>query len=333
MANPNPYWNNAKVNGETFSETDLEAIEDGFDVVDDEITAAENAHAAHLADTVDAHDASAISYSNATTGLTATTVQAAIDEMQTGADNLSYDNTFSGLSATNVQGAIDEVDAYCDAHFGASDPHTVYPAIVQNETISGSWTFGGSLSYGVQIATHTVTSETDLAFNSNCIMATSQSMSFATEYDAISANTAFKWYANVTSRLTGSGGGTLIAYMQADGGFVTLGGASFSGAIAVGGLQVNGGIEEQTYTLSGTVLNPLNGTLQSLSLSGAKTLTDGVNSGESMTLHIFNGDTYALTWPTMSWMGGAAPSLSTHSVVVIWKYGATLYGSFLGDIA
>jgi hypothetical protein len=39
---------------------------------------------AHLADTVDAHDASAVSYSNATSGLAATNVQAAVDEIMAG---------------------------------------------------------------------------------------------------------------------------------------------------------------------------------------------------------------------------------------------------------
>lgn len=57
-----------------------------------------------------------VSYVNTTSGLTATDVQAAIDELAQGsggtveADDVSYDNTSSGLAATNVQGAIDEVN-------------------------------------------------------------------------------------------------------------------------------------------------------------------------------------------------------------------------------
>ena len=52
--------------------------------------------------------ASTISYDNATSGLAATDVQAALDEVSD-AENISYDNTDSGLDATNVQAAIDEV--------------------------------------------------------------------------------------------------------------------------------------------------------------------------------------------------------------------------------
>jgi hypothetical protein len=55
------------------------------------------------------------SYDNTSSGLTATTVQAAIDEVQANiiatdeASEITYDNTSSGLTATDVQAAIDEV--------------------------------------------------------------------------------------------------------------------------------------------------------------------------------------------------------------------------------
>ena len=52
--------------------------------------------------------ASAVSYDNSVSGLSATNVQAAIDEVHSSA-NIAYDNTISGLSATNVKAAIDEL--------------------------------------------------------------------------------------------------------------------------------------------------------------------------------------------------------------------------------
>lgn len=61
--------------------------------------------------------ASAVSFDNTGTSLSATDVQAAIVELSQGgsgspaASAVSYDNTGSGLSATNVQSAIDEVAA------------------------------------------------------------------------------------------------------------------------------------------------------------------------------------------------------------------------------
>lgn len=65
--------------------------------------------------------ASEISYNNATSGMTATDVQAAIDEIDStldglvlDADNINYDNSTSKMAATQVQAALDEVDKRLD---------------------------------------------------------------------------------------------------------------------------------------------------------------------------------------------------------------------------
>ena len=62
-----------------------------------------------------ADDASEISYDNTASHLTASNVQAAIDEVVSSmtppaAEDVSYDNTDSGLTADDVQEAIDEVN-------------------------------------------------------------------------------------------------------------------------------------------------------------------------------------------------------------------------------
>ena len=61
--------------------------------------------------------ASDISYNNGQSGMTATDVQEAIDELKSDlgnieltANNVEYDNTTSGLQATNVQDAVDEIN-------------------------------------------------------------------------------------------------------------------------------------------------------------------------------------------------------------------------------
>ena len=69
-------------------------------------------------------DASSIAYSNATSGLTAVNVQAAIDELEdeidaviagtTTAADVTYSNATSGLTATDAQAAIDEVEGRLD---------------------------------------------------------------------------------------------------------------------------------------------------------------------------------------------------------------------------
>lgn len=62
-----------------------------------------------------ANDASDVSYDNTGSGLSATDVQQAIDELKGdiptsfNADDVVYDNTGSGLNATDVQSALDEI--------------------------------------------------------------------------------------------------------------------------------------------------------------------------------------------------------------------------------
>lgn len=74
-------------------------------------------------------DADNITYDNSASGLTATNVQAAIDELDTAiegqdeASEISYDNSTSGLTATNVQDAIDEVDGDLDTHISDTTAH------------------------------------------------------------------------------------------------------------------------------------------------------------------------------------------------------------------
>lgn len=71
-------------------------------------------------------DSDDIVYDNGVSGLTATDVKAAIDELKTGLDNqneaseISYDNSGSGMTATNVQAAIDENDGRLDTIEGAT---------------------------------------------------------------------------------------------------------------------------------------------------------------------------------------------------------------------
>jgi len=99
----------------------------------------------HISDATDAHDASAISYDNTTSGLTADNAQAAIDEVNGKADSndtgltnhinnlvgahaasaISYDNATSGYTAIEVQAAIDEGADDLDTHEALTTAHGV----------------------------------------------------------------------------------------------------------------------------------------------------------------------------------------------------------------
>jgi hypothetical protein len=148
------------LNPETSATNVQDALDDtgiASQAAQDAADAAQTSIDNHIADATDAHDATAISYDNATSGLTATEVQAAIDEVEgrldtaetnistnaTGlsdhladptdahdASAISYDNATSGLTATDAQAAIDEVDGDLDAHVAATSAHGVSGDIV-----------------------------------------------------------------------------------------------------------------------------------------------------------------------------------------------------------
>lgn len=96
-----------------------------------------------------------------------------------------------------------------------------------------------------------------------------------------------------------------------------------------------GAIDEKVYNLTGTALDPANGTIQYITLAANTTFTDSLAEGESITLMIDDGTAYTVTWPTTTWVNnaGAAPTLATtgYTVVVLWKVSTTLYGALVGD--
>ena len=99
------------------------------------------------------------------------------------------------------------------------------------------------------------------------------------------------------------------------------------------------GYTEEVYALgtSGSIaLNPANGSIQTCSLTGNPTFTDSLASGQSIVLHLANGSSYTVTYPTMTWVGptgNTAPTLNSGNVLVFWKVSTTLYGANVGKYA
>lgn len=89
-------------------------------------------------------EADHVVYDNTTSGLTATDVQAAIDEVNAKipaggaveADDVVYSNTASGLTATNVQAAIDELATAAPASWSAAGTGGVNTAVSVSATAS-----------------------------------------------------------------------------------------------------------------------------------------------------------------------------------------------------
>lgn len=110
-----------------------------------------------------------------------------------------------------------------------------------------------------------------------------------------------------------------------------------SGNLTTTGTVTATSYTEAVFVITGTTpaLDPVNGSIQTWTLTAASTPTNSLSSGESMTLMIEDGTAYSITWPTMTWVnnGGAAPTLATSgkTVVALWKVAGNLYGSFVGN--
>jgi len=91
-------------------------------------------------------------------------------------------------------------------------------------------------------------------------------------------------------------------------------------------------IKEQAYGLTGTDIDPNNGTIQYKTLTANTTLTESILNGQFLTLMIDDGAGYTVTWPTISWVGGSAPTLETtgYNIIELWQVNGTLYGAFVG---
>ena len=102
--------------------------------------------------------------------------------------------------------------------------------------------------------------------------------------------------------------------------------------------QTFGEIKETVYTLgtSGSVaVDPANGSIQISVLTGTLTLTDSLESGQSVVLHLEAGSN-TVQWPTITWTtssGNSAPTLTAKDVLVFWKISSTLYGAYVGSYA
>lgn len=106
---------------------------------------------------------------------------------------------------------------------------------------------------------------------------------------------------------------------------------------ALSSMTVNNGYTEQIFAVTGTTptIAASNGSIQTWTLSGNSTVTDGLANGQSVILGI-TASSFTVTWPTMTWAkvggSGTAPTLTSSGInwIVLWETGSTLRGAFLG---
>lgn len=127
---------------------------------------------------------------------------------------------------------------------------------------------------------------------------------------------------------SGSAGGTLSIARNVDGNASTFLVDFDDHTTLLTDVVFQKAIVEKAYECTGSVLDPSNGTLQYKTLSANTTFTESFADGESITLMIDDGAAYTVTWPTMTWASGSAPTLavSGYTTVVLWHRGS-LYGA------
>lgn len=101
-------------------------------------------------------------------------------------------------------------------------------------------------------------------------------------------------------------------------------------ATAIG--SSSGGGAETVYAATND-LNAANGGIQTYTMAANTTFTITMAEGQHIALHLSGGSTYTATWPTITWVGGVAPTLTANDVIEFWKVGSTIYGAYVGSVA
>jgi hypothetical protein len=125
-----------------------------------------------------------------------------------------------------------------------------------------------------------------------------------------------------------------VAITVADSTKMPLAGGTFTGSVVF-----EDAINETIFAItdaSSVALDPDNGMVQTWTLGANRTATDSLTTGQSLLLIIIaTASNYTMTWPTMKWKGGSAPTLggNNRTAIELFKVGSDLFGATIGDLS
>ena len=119
----------------------------------------------------------------------------------------------------------------------------------------------------------------------------------------------------------------------------TATGITATGGTFTGSVVFEDAINENVFAItdaSSVALDPDNGMVQTWTLGANRTATDSLTTGQSMLLIVTaSSSNYTLSWPTIKWNGGSAPTLggANATAIELFKVGSQLYGATIGDLS
>ena len=253
------------------------------------------------------------------------------------------------ITASAGAGSI-QVKLSVSSELGATDKNVQLTSVSDNNLLQyyatgGYWRnvpgdFLDTTDIGVTVQAHlgfTPYSSTNPAgYTTNTGTVTSASVVNTNGFSGSVATATTTPAITITTTVTGvlKGNGTAISAATAETDYVTPSGTGTLTNKTLTNPTFIGTLSEDVYAITGTtpVIEPDNGSIQTWTLTGNSTPTDGFSAGQAITLMIDDGSAYTITWPTMTWQvtGGTPPALAAtgYTTVVLWKVGTTLYGKY-----
>jgi len=232
--------------------------------------------------------------------------------------------TYSAGSGLTLTGTTFSVDTLNQNTTGTAGGLTGTPSITVNQVTAASLDISGNVDVDGTLEADAITVDgTALAASATTDTTNANNISSGTIPDD-----------RLPDPLPAISGVNLTNISASDATKMPLTGGTFTGTIIV-----EDAINENVFAItdaSSVALDPDNGMVQTWTLGANRTATDSLTTGQSMLLIITaSSSNYTLTWPTMKWNGGSAPTLggANATAIELFKVGSQLYGATVGDLS